>query len=71
ELRAPMAGLLKAVHVVEGATVEQGDAIATLEAMKMENELRSPERARVAKLAVAAGTKVEGGALLAILVSAD
>ncbi len=71
EIRAPMPGLLKAVHVAVGDTVERGDAIATLEAMKMENELRSPERARVAKLAVAAGTKVEGGALLAVLVSAD
>ena len=71
EIRAPMPGLLKAVHVAEGDTIEKGDAIATLEAMKMENELRSPERARVAKLAVAAGTKVEGGALLAILVGAD
>ncbi|MFN2520890.1 MAG: biotin/lipoyl-containing protein [Candidatus Limnocylindria bacterium] len=71
EMRAPMPGLLKAIHVAEGDTVERGDAIATLEAMKMENELRAPERARVVKLAAAAGTKVEGGALLAVLVAAD
>lgn len=67
EIRAPMPGLLKAVHVREGDRVEHNDAVATLEAMKMENELRAPARARVLKIAVAPGTKVEGGALLAVL----
>ncbi len=70
ELRAPMPGLVKTVHVREGDTVEEGEAVLTLEAMKMENELRAPARARVERIAVAAGTKVEGGALLAVLVAA-
>lgn len=68
EVRAPMPGLLKAVHVAEGDLVEPNAALATLEAMKMENELRSPARARVQKLAAAAGTKVESGSLIAVLV---
>ena len=67
ELRAPMPGLLKAVHVKEGETVEQGAPLVTLEAMKMENELRAPIAGRVARVAAAAGTKVDGGALLVVL----
>ena len=68
EMRAPMPGLLKALHVREGDVVEAGAAVATLEAMKMENELRAPARGRVQRLATAAGTKVESGALVAVLV---
>ncbi|TME95750.1 MAG: biotin/lipoyl-binding protein [Chloroflexi bacterium] len=68
EIRAPMPGLLKSVHVAEGDTVERDAPLVTLEAMKMENELRSPVRGRVTKLGYASGTKVEGGAVLAVLV---
>jgi biotin carboxyl carrier protein len=68
EIRAPMPGLLKSLHVAEGDVVERDTALATLEAMKMENELRAPSRARVQRLAIAAGTKVESGALIAVLV---
>ena len=67
ELRAPMPGLLKAVHVREGDTVERGAPLVTLEAMKMENELRAPLAGRVTRVAQAAGTKVDGGALLVVL----
>ena len=63
-----MPGLLKSVHVSEGDVVERDAALATLEAMKMENELRAPARARVQRLGAAAGTKVESGALIAVLV---
>jgi 3-methylcrotonyl-CoA carboxylase alpha subunit len=67
ELRAPMPGLLKRVHVAEGATVAAGDALVTLEAMKMENELRAAQAGTVAQVAVAEGTKVESGALLVVI----
>ncbi|HEV8535004.1 MAG TPA: biotin/lipoyl-containing protein [Candidatus Limnocylindria bacterium] len=67
ELRAPMPGLLKAVHVKEGDAVERDTPIVTLVAMKMENELLAPIRGRVTKLNHAAGAKVEGGAVLAVL----
>jgi biotin carboxyl carrier protein len=67
ELRAPMPGLLRAVHVREGDVVERDAPIVTLEAMKMENEIRAPARARVTKLSARAGAKVEGGAVLVVL----
>ena len=71
EIRAPMPGLLKRVHVAEGDLVERAAPLMTLEAMKMENELLAPARGRVMRLAAAAGTKVEGGAMLAVLEDAD
>ena len=67
EIRAPMPGLLKRVHVALGAAVTEGDALVTLEAMKMENELRAGQAGTVAQIAVAEGTKVEGGALLMVI----
>jgi len=46
-LLCPMPGLVKAVHVAEGAQVKAGDALAVVEAMKMENVLRAERDARV------------------------
>jgi biotin carboxyl carrier protein len=71
ELRAPMPGLLREVHVREGDVVDRDAPVATLEAMKMENEIRAPARARVTRLAARAGTKVEGGAVIAVLSEID
>ena len=67
EIRAPMPGLLKRVHVAAGDPVREGDALATLEAMKMENELRAGHAGTVAQIAVAEGTKVESGTLLIVI----
>ncbi|HKW79233.1 MAG TPA: biotin/lipoyl-containing protein, partial [Candidatus Limnocylindria bacterium] len=67
EVRAPMPGLIVTVHVREGDVVDAGASICTLEAMKMENELNTPRRGRVVTLRAAAGAKVDGGDLLAVL----
>ncbi|TMK26616.1 MAG: biotin/lipoyl-binding protein [Actinobacteria bacterium] len=69
ELRAPMPGLLKAVHVKEGDRVAADAPLATLEAMKMENELLAPSAGRIAKVGAAAGAKVEAGAVLIVIAS--
>lgn len=69
ELRAPMPGLLKAVHVREGDRVHADAPLATLEAMKMENELRAPSAGRIVRVAAAAGVKVEAGAILIVIAS--
>ena len=71
ELRAPMPGLIRAVHVKEGDLVERDAPLVTLEAMKMENELRAPARGRVVKIATSAGQKVDGGASLMVLADAE
>jgi propionyl-CoA carboxylase alpha chain len=46
-LLCPMPGLVKAIHVADGAEVKAGDALAVVEAMKMENVLRAERDARV------------------------
>src|SRR3972149_1698095 len=50
--------------VVEGAGVAEGDALLTIEAMKMQNEVRAPRAGRVASMAVTPGQTVATGALL-------
>ncbi|TVQ53380.1 MAG: ATP-grasp domain-containing protein [Rhodobacteraceae bacterium] len=64
---APMPGLVKAVLVEAGATVEAGARLAVIEAMKMEHALRAPRAGVVAAVAAAAGDQVEDGALIVAL----
>ncbi|MXP29212.1 ATP-grasp domain-containing protein [Porphyrobacter algicida] len=49
-LICPMPGLLVKLHVGEGDTVQPGQPLATVEAMKMENILRAEKEAVVSKL---------------------
>ncbi len=54
-LLSPMPGLLVSVAVEEGQEVSAGDALAVVEAMKMENILRAERDGTVADLHAAAG----------------
>jgi propionyl-CoA carboxylase alpha chain len=49
-LLCPMPGLLVRLLVAEGEEVEEGQALATVEAMKMENTLKAERRGKVAKV---------------------
>jgi biotin carboxyl carrier protein len=62
-----MPGTVLGVHVAAGASVEAGDPVATLEAMKMEHVVSAPRAGRVAGLFVKAGDRVERGRLVARL----
>ncbi|MCP3975582.1 MAG: acetyl-CoA carboxylase biotin carboxyl carrier protein subunit, partial [bacterium] len=55
------------VLVAEGDTVEEGQGVVVVEAMKMENEVASPRNGRITRLAATPGQTVEGGALLAVI----
>ncbi len=66
-VRAPMPGLIVRVNVKAGDTVQAGQGIVVMEAMKMENELRATAAGRVKSVEVAPGTAVEKGALLVAL----
>jgi len=68
EVVAPMQGTIIGYAVGPGARVEVGDAIVTLEAMKMENTLRASIAGTVSATGVAPGTVVQPGALLATIV---
>ena len=63
-LSAPMPGLVVKVEVAEGDTVESGQGLVIVEAMKMENELTAETDSRVAGVRVAAGDTVEKGQVL-------
>ena len=64
---APMPGRLVRVLVQPGQQVEAGDGLLVMEAMKMENELRSPRAGRVAELLVREGQTLETAALLVVV----
>jgi len=63
-LKLTMPGKVVAVQVKEGDLVEAGQGLVIVEAMKMENLLLSPARARVGKLHVQPGDRLESGAVL-------
>jgi len=54
-LLCPMPGMVVSIAVEEGQEVYEGQALATIEAMKMENILRAERKGVVAKINVAAG----------------
>jgi propionyl-CoA carboxylase alpha chain len=57
-LLCPMPGVITAVSVREGDQVEAGQALAVVEAMKMENVLRAERRATVRRIAARAGASL-------------
>jgi pyruvate carboxylase subunit B len=63
-LVAPMPGLIVRVTVAVGDAVEAGAGLVVMEAMKMENELRTPAAGRVRVIHAVAGKAVEKGAVL-------
>ena len=64
---APMPGKVVRLLVSEGDEVEAGSGVVVVEAMKMQNEMRSPRKGRVATLKVATGETVNAGEVLAII----
>ena len=64
EVKASLPGLIVAIGVGPGDEVEEGDALLTIEAMKMQNEVRAPRAGRVIEVAVTSGQTVATGASL-------
>jgi pyruvate carboxylase subunit B len=61
---APMPGLIVRIHVKPGDAVTPGLGVISMEAMKMENELRATTAGTVKSVLVQAGQAVERGAVL-------
>jgi biotin carboxyl carrier protein len=64
ELKAPMPGMVLKVFVEEGAAIQKGDSLFILEAMKMENIIKSPIDTVVKSIKIKPGDKVEKGQIL-------
>ena len=63
-IEAPMPGLILSLEVAAGQTVEEGQTLLVLGAMKMENAIRSPREGTIKSVAVTAGMAVDKKALL-------
>jgi acetyl-CoA/propionyl-CoA carboxylase biotin carboxyl carrier protein len=70
ELVSPLQGNVWKVPVKQGDTVEEGQIITIIEAMKMENEITAHKAGVVAELPIKEGEPVSAGALLAVIKSA-
>ncbi|WP_339692579.1 acetyl/propionyl/methylcrotonyl-CoA carboxylase subunit alpha [Celeribacter baekdonensis] len=64
---APMTGTIVALDAAVGDTVAAGEKLGVIEAMKMETALTAPRAGRIASVLCAAGSQVEGGAILVTL----
>ena len=70
-LTAPMPGTVIEVKVSEGDSVEAGQPLIILEAMKMEHTINAPTAGTVAEVLYNAGDLVDDGAELLILDAAE
>jgi acetyl-CoA/propionyl-CoA carboxylase biotin carboxyl carrier protein len=66
-ITAPMQGTIVKVHVKAGSSVKAGAALCVLEAMKMENEVSTPNGGEVVDLRVEPGDTVSPGQVIAII----
>jgi biotin carboxyl carrier protein len=65
QVRAPMPGKVIRVLVKDGDSVQANQGIVVMEAMKMQNEIKSPKNGTVKKIGVTTGSAVNSGDLLA------
>jgi biotin carboxyl carrier protein len=64
EIKAPMPGMVLKIFVAEGDEIKKGDNLLVLEAMKMENIIKSPGDVIIKRIRVKSGEKVEKGQIL-------
>jgi biotin carboxyl carrier protein len=67
KLTAPMPGKVVRVLALAGAEVEAGAGVVVVEAMKMQNEIKSPKKGTIQKVLVGEGAAVNAGDVLAIV----
>ena len=67
KLVAPMPGRIVRVLVPEKSEVEAGQGIVVVEAMKMQNEIKSPKKGAEKKILAVTGANVNAGDVLAIV----
>jgi biotin carboxyl carrier protein len=63
-LTAPMPGTILSIAVKAGDSVQQGQEVCVLEAMKMKNSIKSPREGTIAEVAATVGASVAYGEVL-------
>ncbi len=66
-LVAPMPGKVVSIRVAPGDTVQRGDVLVVIEAMKMEHSVRSPAAGTVATVHVTDHEQVDNGQVLVVV----
>jgi biotin carboxyl carrier protein len=67
QVRAPMPGKVVRVLVAQGDTVEAGQGLVVVEAMKMQNEIRAPKSGVIERVSAQEGQAVGAGETLVII----
>src|ERR1035441_9069734 len=62
--RSPVSGIVASVAAQPGQTLQVGDILLVLEAMKMETQVSAPVAGKVAAIKVKAGDSVQSGQVL-------
>ena len=67
EVTAPLPGTIVSISVTIGDTIEYGQELCVLEAMKMNNPISSTQAGQVTKILVSVGQRVQLGAPLVVI----
>ncbi len=67
EIKTAMPGKVVRILVEEGTEVKTGDGIIVVEAMKMQNEMKSPKDGIIKEIRFAEGATVNAGDVLAVI----
>jgi acetyl-CoA/propionyl-CoA carboxylase biotin carboxyl carrier protein len=70
-LPSPLQGNMWKVLVKQGDTVQEGQLLCIIEAMKMENEITAHKAGTIAELPIAEGQPIQAGAPIATITSAS
>jgi acetyl-CoA/propionyl-CoA carboxylase biotin carboxyl carrier protein len=70
-LPSPLQGNIWKVLVKQGDTVEEGQLLCIIEAMKMENEITAHKTGTIAELPISEGSSIQAGAPIATIKSSD
>ena len=65
---SPMPGVILKICVNQGQAVKNGDLVAVLEAMKMENEIFAPKDGTVAQVVAKPGAQLDTGDPIVVLI---
>ena len=66
-VKSPMLGTILKIKVKPGQAIKEGEVVAVLEAMKMENDIPAPKTGTVASVTVNEGQSVEEGTVIAMI----